>query len=78
MAAAADLQQASPWLESCQGFVGVAQSNTAHKMDSQTPFKPMMSIPAIHIPPETLTELQAQYAQELQALWLQGLNDNAP
>ena len=38
----------------------------------------MTSIPAIQIPPETLTELQAQYAQELQALWLQGLNASAP
>ena len=47
-------------------------------MGSQPPNKPMTSIPAIQIPPETLTELQAQYAQELQALWLQGLNASAP
>lgn len=38
----------------------------------------MTSIPAIQIPPEKLTELQAQYAQELQALWQQGLNASAP
>ena len=34
----------------------------------------MTSIPAINSPPEKLTALQAQYAQELQALWQQGLH----
>ncbi len=34
----------------------------------------MTSIPAINIPQEKLAELQAHYAQELLALWQQGLN----
>jgi hypothetical protein len=39
MAAVADLQRVSRWIEACQGFVGVAQSNTRHKI-IQTPETP--------------------------------------